>query len=136
MGDIFYGKSDESDTQKKEEIFADNHDSGRFQKNAETKNIELDKLVATLSKAERERIFSEYDAKSLAVIFEDKEMMRTAKAFLSCGMNISETARILFMHRNTLMYRLNSIKKRTGLDLKNFDAAVTFEILHILYLLK
>lgn len=136
MGDIFYEKTDVPDTQKKEENFADIRETARLQKTSGTPNIALDKLVATLSKAERERIFSEYDAKSLAVVFEDKEMMRTAKAFLSCGMNISETARILYMHRNTLMYRLNSIKKRTGLNLKNFDAAVTFEILHILYLLK
>lgn len=116
------------------DIFYDNED-GKIQGGG-TEKIRLEMLVELLPKAQREKIFSGYDAKSLAVIFEDREMMRTAKAFLSCGMNVSETARILYMHRNTLMYRLNSIKRRTGLDLKDFDAAVTFEVLHILYLLK
>lgn len=111
-------------------------ESGRKNALTETENINLESLVALLPKAQREKIFSGYDAKGLAVIFEDKEMMRTVKAFLSCGMNVSETARNLYMHRNTLMYRLNAIKRRTGLDLKDFDAAVTFEILHILYLMK
>lgn len=117
-----------------EGIFYENSNTENVR--AETENIKLEKLVGLLSKAEREKIFSGYDVKGLAVIFEDTEMMRTAKAFLSCGMNVSETARIMYMHRNTLMYRLNAIKRRTGLNLKNFEAAVTFEILHALYLMK
>ena len=51
-------------------------------------------------------------------------------------MNVSETARVLYMHRNTLIYRLNKISNETGLDLRKFDMAVTFEILRVLYELK
>ena len=62
--------------------------------------------------------------------------MSTVKTFLKNGMNVSLTARILYMHRNTLIYKLNAIKKLTGFDLRNFDMAVTFSILHALYMLK
>ena len=74
--------------------------------------------------------------KKFAKIFEDDDMMRTVDAFLENGMNASETARALYMHRNTLSYRLKTVQKKTGLDLKNFDMAVTFKILHILYTMK
>ena len=63
-------------------------------------------------------------------------MMQTVETYLDCGMNISETARRLYMHRNTLMYRLNSIRKNTGMDLSSFDDAVTFRLLHYLYIIK
>lgn len=90
-------------------------------------------LVGTLSKPQREKLMSGYDVKKFAKIFEDKEMMRTANAFLVNGMNVSRAARQLFMHRNTLIYRLNSIYRVTGLDLRNFDMAMTFKMLHVLY---
>ena len=62
--------------------------------------------------------------------------MSTVDSFLEHGMNVSETARKLYMHRNTLIYRLNKIRKVTGLDIRVFDMAVTFEILRSLYMLK
>ena len=72
----------------------------------------------------------------LARVFEDRETMATADSFLENGMNVSETARKLYMHRNTLMYRLNKIRALTGLDLHDFDMALTFKILRALYELK
>lgn len=136
MGDMFYRNNTGENERKKSDSLADIRGANVNSNNGGTENVSLEKLVALLPKAQREKIFSGYDAKGLAVIFEDGEMMRTAKAFLACGMNVSETARILYMHRNTLMYRLNAIKRRTGLDLKNFDDAVAFEILRILYFMK
>ncbi len=62
--------------------------------------------------------------------------MATVDCFLENGMNVSRTARILYMHRNTLIYRLNKISAETGLDIRVFDMAVTFEILRSLYELK
>ena len=62
--------------------------------------------------------------------------MLTVGAFFENGMNVSETSRRLYMHRNTLIYRLNKIQKSTGFDLRNFETAVTFQILRILYELK
>ena len=43
-------------------------------------------------------------------------------------MNLSDTARQLYIHRNTLVYRLEKIKKLTGLDLREFDDAITFKV--------
>ncbi len=105
-------------------------------KSATVENISLSEVVLKLSKAQRERLVSGYDLKSFARIFEDADLMATVDSFLSHGMNISETARNLYMHRNTLMYRLNKIRNDTGLDIRDFGMAVTFEILRTLYKLK
>ena len=70
---------------------------------------------------------------SSAEIFSDKEMTDTAEAFLENNLNVSETARILYLHRNTLTYRLDKIQKHTGLDLRKFSDAVTFRLMTILF---
>ena len=98
--------------------------------------INFKEVMATLPKSVRERLTSGFDMKSFAKIFEDEEMMRTVSAYLKSGMNVSQTARTLFMHRNTLIYRLGVVKRLTGLDLRNFEMAITFKLLHYLYLLK
>ena len=66
-------------------------------------------------------------------IFQDEEIIRTAEAFLENSLNLSETSRSLFMHRNTLMYRLDKIERETGLDIRNFSDAVTFRVICILH---
>ncbi len=65
-------------------------------------------------------------------VFEDEEMNNTAEEFLENSLNISETARKLYLHRNTLMYRLDKIEKQTGLNLRKFSDAVTFRLITIL----
>ena len=52
----------------------------------------------------------------------------TIHKFFENNLNVSETARKLFVHRNTLVYRLEKIKKLTGLDLREFDDAITFKV--------
>ncbi len=98
--------------------------------------ISLSTVAEGLSKSRREELLSAYDLKEFAKIFEDESMLATADTFISSGMNVSAAARRLYMHRNTLMYRLNLIYRKTGLDLRDFDMAVTFRMLHILYVLK
>lgn len=98
--------------------------------------INFQEIVTILPKSVREKISSGYDIKKFAKIFEDEEMMLTVNTFLSSGMNVSETARKLYMHRNTLIYRLGVIDRQTGLDLHDFEMAVTFKLLHYLYILK
>ncbi|MDR3317815.1 MAG: helix-turn-helix domain-containing protein [Clostridiales bacterium] len=66
-------------------------------------------------------------------LFEDSEMTDTAEQFMINSLNISETARIMFLHRNTLLYRLDKIEKITGLNIRRFSDAVTFRTLSILY---
>ncbi len=97
------------------------------------KNISLYEIVSCLTRSQRERLISGYDIKNFARIFEHGDLMLTVDCFFENGMNISETARKLYMHRNTLIYRLNKIKKTCGIDLRNFDMAVTFQILRVLY---
>lgn len=99
-------------------------------------NISLDDVLSSLPKDKREQLTSGCDLKNLAKIFEDKDVMKAVDGFLENGMNISLTARKLYMHRNTLIYRLNKVRTLTGLDLKNFDMALTFKILRALYELK
>ena len=66
-------------------------------------------------------------------IFDDEEMVNTAEEFLQSSLNVSETSRNLFMHRNTLMYRLDKIERVTGLNIRKFSDAVSFRVITILY---
>lgn len=96
-------------------------------------NLTLFEVIRRLNKAQRERLVAGYNLKNFARIFEDDELMYTVDSFLEYGMNVSETARNLYMHRNTLIYRLKKIRDETGLDIRNFNMAVTFEMLRYLY---
>ncbi len=58
----------------------------------------------------------------------DQETLFTIQRFFENNLNVSETSRKLFVHRNTLVYRLEKIKKITGLDLRQFDHAIIFKI--------
>ncbi|MDD6264702.1 MAG: helix-turn-helix domain-containing protein [Clostridia bacterium] len=58
----------------------------------------------------------------------DNETLMTIQCFFENNLNVSETSRKLFVHRNTLVYRLEKIRKMTGLDLREFDHAITFKV--------
>ena len=58
----------------------------------------------------------------------DEETLTTIYKFFENSLNVSETSRQLFIHRNTLVYRLEKIKKFTGLDLREFDDAIVFKV--------
>lgn len=58
----------------------------------------------------------------------DHETLYTINKFFENNLNVSETSRKLFVHRNTLVYRLEKIKKLTGLDLREFDHAIVFKV--------
>ncbi len=58
----------------------------------------------------------------------DRETLMTVQSFFENNLNVSETSRKLFVHRNTLVYRLEKIRKMTGLDLRDFDHAITFKV--------
>lgn len=58
----------------------------------------------------------------------DQETLITISKFFENNLNVSETSRKLFVHRNTLVYRLEKIKKLTGLDLREFDHAIVFKV--------
>lgn len=58
----------------------------------------------------------------------DEETLATINKFFENSLNVSETARQLYIHRNTLVYRIEKLQKETGLDIRNFDDALTFKI--------
>ena len=58
----------------------------------------------------------------------DRETLSTIQSFFENNLNVSETSRKMFVHRNTLVYRLDKIKKITGLDLREFENAITFKV--------
>lgn len=58
----------------------------------------------------------------------DQETMLTIQKFFENNLNVSETSRQLFIHRNTLVYRLDKIQKITGMDLRKFDDAIYFKV--------
>ena len=58
----------------------------------------------------------------------DQETLYTIQKFFENNLNVSETSRQLYVHRNTLVYRLDKVKKITGLDLRLFDHAIVFKV--------
>jgi len=58
----------------------------------------------------------------------DEETLSTVNKFFENNLNVSETSRQLYIHRNTLVYRLDKLQRSTKLDLRNFDDAITFKI--------
>ncbi len=80
-------------------------------------------LPTTLCETFLREIFKRGSIESL-----DQETLFTIQKFFENNLNVSETSRRLFVHRNTLVYRLEKIKKITGLDLREFDHAIVFKI--------
>ncbi|MEG0875727.1 MAG: helix-turn-helix domain-containing protein [Oscillospiraceae bacterium] len=80
-------------------------------------------LPTTLCEMFLSEIFKKNPIESL-----DQETLYTINKFFENNLNVSETSRKLFVHRNTLVYRLEKIKKLTGLDLREFDHAIVFKV--------
>lgn len=93
----------------------------------------LVKMLEDLPKDRLKEYMEQFYVESAEEVFEDADMMETAERFLENSLNISETSRDLFMHRNTLMYRLDKIERITGLNIRKFSDAVTFRVITILY---
>ena len=96
-------------------------------------SLALKEAAACISEKQVEKVAAFCDVKGLKKVFCDAELMRTAECFISCSLNISAAARELYMHRNTMMYRLDKIKRSTGLDIRSFADAVAFRLLYAVY---
>ena len=66
-------------------------------------------------------------------IMQDEDLVNCIEEFFKYDLNVAETSRNSFLHRNTLLYRLDKIQGLTGLNLKNFEDAVAFKILMQVY---
>ena len=93
----------------------------------------LIKILEDIPKVKLGDYFSLIAKADSAEIFSDKEMIETAEAFLENNLNSSETSRKMYLHRNTLLYRLEKIEKQTGLDIRKFSDAITFKTALYLY---
>ena len=80
-------------------------------------------LPTTLCEIFLQEVFKKGSLESL-----DRETLQTVQCFFENNLNVSETSRKLFVHRNTLVYRLDKIRKITGLDLREFEHAITFKV--------
>ncbi|MBQ6569898.1 MAG: helix-turn-helix domain-containing protein [Clostridia bacterium] len=80
-------------------------------------------LPTTLCEMFLREVFKKGSIESL-----DQETLFTIQKFFENNLNVSKTSRKLFVHRNTLVYRLEKIKKLTGLDLREFDHAIVFKV--------
>ena len=80
-------------------------------------------LPTTLCEMFLQEVFKKGSLESL-----DRETLMTIQAFFENNLNVSETSRKLFVHRNTLVYSLEKIRKLTGLDLREFEHAITFKV--------
>ncbi|MBQ7339780.1 MAG: helix-turn-helix domain-containing protein [Clostridia bacterium] len=96
------------------------------------KDYVLIKILEDVPKAKLREYLNVLLDSSVKEIFESKEMMDTAEEFLENSLNVSETSRKLFLHRNTLTYRLDKIQSATGLDIRKFSDALTFRLISIL----
>lgn len=97
------------------------------------KEYVLVKMIRDLPKhkvSEYLDLITDEEAKS---VFADEEIVITAEEFLENNLNVSETARKLFIHRNTLIYRIDKIEKSTGLNIRNFADALTFRLMTIFF---
>ena len=88
----------------------------------------IGRLIYQLPMSLCEMFIREVFGDEVPQILDDEEAMSTISKFFENNLNISETARQLYVHRNTLVYRLERIEKSIGLDIRTFDDAMIFKI--------
>ena len=86
-----------------------------------------EQIPAEIRKNMRQQVFGEHPERILT-----PEILETADSFFEADLNLSVAARQMFVHRNTLIYRLDRIQRETGLDLRVFRDAVIFRLLMML----
>lgn len=94
----------------------------------------LKSLLDETLKSGSENLAAEYDLKAYGEVFRDADMVETCLCLFKNDLNVSRAADNLYMHRNTLIYRIAKLKRLTGLDVRTFSDAVTFIILYRCYL--
>ncbi len=106
-------------------------DVGRVFENDKTiinyENLGLGRIIYQLPTTLCEMFLSEVFKKNPIETL-DEDTLETINKFFENNLNVSETSRKLYVHRNTLVYRLEKIKKLTGLDLREFDHAIVFKV--------
>jgi carbohydrate diacid regulator len=94
-------------------------------------NIHLERLLNSIPDEQRLRFIEQ--AASRTDLLLEPEIVTTLETFFAMNCNVSDTAKKLFIHRNTLLYRLDKLKQDTGLDVRLFRDAVLVKIILLLY---
>jgi DNA-binding PucR family transcriptional regulator len=93
--------------------------------------MRLEKLLNGLTEAEQQRFVNQV-LKRVDQL-PDTDMYVLLEQFFALDCNVSETAKSLYVHRNTLLYRLDKFKQETGLDVRSFGDAVLVQVALLLY---
>lgn len=91
------------------------------------------RILSQMSKTSMERYIVTVLDKNYRTLLQDDELMTAAEEFIKHSLNISETSRSMYVHRNTLIYRLDKIEKLTGLNIRDFNDAMTLRTAYLLY---
>ena len=90
------------------------------------KNLIFENIIDSISEGIKNDIFDEFNNGFKKL---DNDMIKTVEVFFKCGLNLSDAAKELYIHRNTLIYRLDKIEKYTSYDIRKFNNAVIFKII-------
>lgn len=102
-------------------------------KNASIFDSFCNNVMCCLNPDEQANISERFLTPEIVSVMKDKELIECINAFFKNNLNISETSRNAFLHRNTLLYRIEKINKVTGLNIRNFEEAMSFKLLNIVY---
>ena len=94
------------------------------------KKMILEGIIDSVSEEEKKRIYQLLNEGFSKL---DNEMIRTIEVFFRCGLNLSDAAKELYIHRNTHIYRLDKIEKYTAYDIRNFNNAVLFKVVFFIW---
>ena len=94
------------------------------------KKLILEGIIDSVSEEKKEKIYHIFNDGFSKL---DNEMIRTIEVFFRCGLNLSDAAKELYIHRNTLIYRLDKIEKYTAYDIRNFNSAVLFKVVFFIW---
>ncbi|MBR4270874.1 MAG: helix-turn-helix domain-containing protein [Clostridia bacterium] len=92
----------------------------------------LGKLLQNLDEQSLGSVSNIFQASNVQEFFKDEEILSTVECFFKNNLNVSKTSKDASLHRNTLIYRLEKIERTLGLDIRNFEDALTLKILIVL----
>lgn len=94
------------------------------------RDLLFERLVDSIDENLKEKMYEDF---GLGFSKLDREMIKTIETFFKCGLNVSDASKELYVHRNTLIYRLDKIQKCTSYDIRNFNEAVIFKIAFLIW---
>ncbi|MEG2329417.1 PucR family transcriptional regulator [Anaerorhabdus sp.] len=97
-----------------------------------SKDLGISKIITLLNKEDAIQLFKDFSTGNLEDL-DNEEDIKTIYSFFENNLNIAETSRQLFIHRNTLVYRLDKYQKITSLDIRRFEDATKFQLSFFIY---